>query len=167
MIALLALGFVSVDSQTTYAATNRVYPTACKKTKAGFIKPSIISRWHEECRLPVVHMGTDIGIPKKTPLYAVCTGKVVSQKYGNNGGYQMTISCDDDQTSAFYAHMFERTSLKQGDKVLAGQKIGISGDTGTAKGIPHLHFGRMKKDTNGDLQYFNPEPELKEWKCKG
>ncbi|MBP6563224.1 MAG: M23 family metallopeptidase [Neisseriaceae bacterium] len=46
---------------------------------------------------------------------------------------------------AFYTHL-SRIDVKQGDLVVAGQQIGLSGDTGNAKGMDtlskgvHLHF---------------------------
>jgi murein DD-endopeptidase MepM/ murein hydrolase activator NlpD len=43
-----------------------------------------------------------------------------------------------DGTIAAYSHLSEHCALvKIGDRVLAGQPIGLSGNTG---GLPHLHF---------------------------
>jgi murein DD-endopeptidase MepM/ murein hydrolase activator NlpD len=47
----------------------------------------------------------------------------------------------DDGTIASYSHLTENGALvKIGDRVVAGQPIGLSGNTGWTGGLPHLHF---------------------------
>jgi murein DD-endopeptidase MepM/ murein hydrolase activator NlpD len=46
-----------------------------------------------------------------------------------------------DGTIAAYSHLTEHGALvKIGDQVIAGQPIGLSGNTGNTGGLPHLHF---------------------------
>lgn len=46
-----------------------------------------------------------------------------------------------DGTIAAYAHLTKGGALvKVGDPVVAGQPIGLSGNTGNTGGVPHLHF---------------------------
>ena len=46
-----------------------------------------------------------------------------------------------DDTIAAYSHLTEHGVLvKIGDHVVAGQPIGLSGNTGNTGGLPHLHF---------------------------
>jgi len=46
-----------------------------------------------------------------------------------------------DGTMAAYSHLTEHGALvKIGDPVVAGQPIGLSGNTGNTGGLPHLHF---------------------------
>ena len=46
-----------------------------------------------------------------------------------------------DGTIAAYSHLTEHGALvKIGDHVVAGQPIGLSGNTGNTGGLPHLHF---------------------------
>ena len=46
-----------------------------------------------------------------------------------------------DNTIAAYSHLTERGALvKPGDRVEAGQAIGLSGNSGNTGGLPHLHF---------------------------
>ena len=47
----------------------------------------------------------------------------------------------DDGTIASYSHLTENGALvKIGDRVVAGQPIGLSGNTGWTGVLPHLHF---------------------------
>jgi murein DD-endopeptidase MepM/ murein hydrolase activator NlpD len=46
-----------------------------------------------------------------------------------------------DGTIAAYSHLTEKGALVRiGDPVVAGQPIGLSGNTGNTGGLPHLHF---------------------------
>lgn len=46
-----------------------------------------------------------------------------------------------DGTIAAYSHLTEQGALvKIGDLVVAGQPLGLSGNTGNTGGLPHLHF---------------------------
>jgi hypothetical protein len=46
-----------------------------------------------------------------------------------------------DNTIAAYSHLTSNGALvKVGDRVEAGQPIGLSGNTGNTGGLPHLHF---------------------------
>jgi hypothetical protein len=61
---------------------------------------------------------------------------------GNGGGYGNYVAIKDDETGKcyFYAHIQAGTiTVKQGDKVKAGQEIGKMGSSGDS-GHMHLHF---------------------------
>jgi murein DD-endopeptidase MepM/ murein hydrolase activator NlpD len=48
----------------------------------------------------------------------------------------------DDGTVAFYGHLKQDSiTVKVGDRVVAGQLIAASGNSGNTGGEPHLHFG--------------------------
>lgn len=77
--------------------------------------------------------------------YAVDDGKVALVTESASGyGKQVGIDIGGG-LFAFYAHL-SRIDVKQGDRVKAGQQLGLSGDTGNAKGMntmakgSHLHF---------------------------
>jgi murein DD-endopeptidase MepM/ murein hydrolase activator NlpD len=83
------------------------------------------------------HTGVDFPVPTGTTVKAVGAGKVVSSGWGGSFGYQVVIRHADGRYTQ-YAHL-SAISVKSGQSVGAGQRIGRSGSTGNSSG-PHLHF---------------------------
>jgi murein DD-endopeptidase MepM/ murein hydrolase activator NlpD len=91
----------------------------------------------------------DIAIPIGTPVYAARSGLVVEVdndyfKSGTNKAYGSEANSirilHDDGAMTVYAHLeLEKAQVYPGLKVVAGQMIGYSGNTGFSSG-PHLHF---------------------------
>jgi murein DD-endopeptidase MepM/ murein hydrolase activator NlpD len=113
------------------------------------------------------HTGVDIVSPLGTSVLAAGSGWVVWAGYGLYRGveddtdpYGLAVAIQhdfgyqDQPLFTVYAHMKE-IDVRKGQHVLAGDLIGLVGDTGHASG-PHLHFEvRM-----GENRYFatrNPE----------
>ena len=100
---------------------------------------------------PKPHQGWDFSAPINTPCYAVADGRVLEvSNFGDYGRrilmrftYDFDGNGDEDILYAFYAHL-NRADVKAGDTVKKGQQIGLTGDSGNAKGLPknqeHLHF---------------------------
>uniref|UniRef100_A0AAU2K1R5 M23 family metallopeptidase n=1 Tax=Streptomyces sp. NBC_00049 TaxID=2903617 RepID=A0AAU2K1R5_9ACTN len=88
------------------------------------------------------HSGQDFAVPTGTPVKAAGAGTVV--KAGPNGGgdgpaYGNAIVIKHaNNTYSQYAHL-SKLQVKIGQKVGAGQRIALSGNTGNSSG-PHLHF---------------------------
>lgn len=84
-----------------------------------------------------VHPGLDIAVSLETPIRASASGMVgeagVDPEYGR---YVLIDHSQGYQT--MYGHA-SRTLVQQGDSVLAGQVIGLTGSTGRST-APHLHF---------------------------
>ncbi len=71
----------------------------------------------------------------------------VDEKYFNKGNLITIYHSDGTFTS--YAHLKQKGSLvKEGDTIIKGQPIGLSGNTGMSSG-PHLHFVVSKPTENG------------------
>ena len=87
-----------------------------------------------------MHTGVDLAAPKNTPIYASRAGVVVWAGWGNTGGWWVKVDHGDGFATT-YLHM-TRYTVKIGDFVEAGQKIGYMGSTGVSTGS-HLHFGVM------------------------
>ncbi|MET9082520.1 transglycosylase family protein [Streptomyces sp. NPDC004237] len=83
------------------------------------------------------HTGVDFLVPTGTSVKAVEAGQVVTAGWGGSYGYQVVIRHADGRYSQ-YAHL-SAISVRAGQSVSAGQRIGRSGSTGNATG-PHLHF---------------------------
>ncbi|GHH53293.1 transglycosylase family protein [Streptomyces candidus] len=83
------------------------------------------------------HTGVDFPVPTGTSVKAVAPGNVVSAGYAGSYGYQVVIRHTDGRYSQ-YAHLSALT-VREGQKVDSGQRIGRSGSTGNSTG-PHLHF---------------------------
>jgi murein DD-endopeptidase MepM/ murein hydrolase activator NlpD len=68
---------------------------------------------------------------------AVEAGQVVTAGWGGSYGYQVVIRHPDGRYTQ-YGHL-SAISVRAGQGVSTGQRIGRSGSTGNATG-PHLHF---------------------------
>jgi murein DD-endopeptidase MepM/ murein hydrolase activator NlpD len=80
---------------------------------------------------------------------AVAGGRVVSAGWGGAYGYQVVIRHSDGKYSQ-YAHLSALT-VRPGQPVAGGQRIGRSGSTGNTTG-PHLHFEvRTGPDYGSDI----------------
>jgi murein DD-endopeptidase MepM/ murein hydrolase activator NlpD len=83
------------------------------------------------------HTGIDFPVTTGTSVKAVAAGHIVSAGWGGSFGYQVVIRHADGRYTQ-YAHL-SAISVKDGQSVVAGQRIGRSGSTGNSTG-PHLHF---------------------------
>ncbi len=84
------------------------------------------------------HLGLDLAGPKLgSPIYAADGGVVIFA--GQSGTYGLLVKIQhEDEVQTYYAHM-SKISVKVGDCVYKGQKVGEIGRTGVATGV-HLHF---------------------------
>jgi len=111
-----------------------------------------------------VHKGTDIAKSGGCNIVAAQSGKVIvaSGNGAYNGGYGNYVIIDHGtkdgvRYTTVYAHM-KSVSVKKGDVVVKGQKIGYMGSTGWSTGT-HLHFEIRRNNVQiNAMQYY---PELK------
>jgi murein DD-endopeptidase MepM/ murein hydrolase activator NlpD len=82
------------------------------------------------------HTGIDVACPVGTDIIAVADGKIENASWGASYGTQLVQKVDGGWV--IYAHL-SKTLVKAGDKVVKGQHIAESGNTGNSSG-PHLHF---------------------------
>ncbi|MEU6477425.1 transglycosylase family protein [Streptomyces sp. NPDC047017] len=83
------------------------------------------------------HTGVDFLVPTGTTVHAAAAGQVVTAGWGGSYGYQVVIRHADGRYTQ-YAHL-SAISVRDGQSVTAGQRVGRSGATGNVTG-PHLHF---------------------------
>ena len=104
-----------------------------------------------------LHLGLDIAVPLKTPIYAPANGIILyannpvatnSGYIGNTSGYpagagnsiHMLTRVDGITYGLTFVHMAqEGFAVSAGQKVQAGQLLGLSGNTGNTSG-PHCHL---------------------------
>ena len=84
------------------------------------------------------HQGEDVFADCGTPLVSAFSGTVQRNAFQSRAGNYVVIDATDG-TSQAYMHLRERSPLKRGDTVVAGDPIGEVGQTGRASGC-HLHF---------------------------
>lgn len=103
-----------------------------------------------------LHAGVDIGIPVGTPIVAVLDGKVVQA--GPLGGYgnYLCIAHAGNLTTC-NGHL-SQILARNGKTVKRGQKVALSGNTGSSTG-PHLHF-EVRIGQTASAPPVNPAPYL-------
>ena len=86
-----------------------------------------------------MHEGQDVFAPAGTPLLAVRDGLVLET--GNDGGRgnYLAIWSPEARETYVYLHLLEEPSVKSGQRVRAGDRVGRLGCTGSCFG-DHLHF---------------------------
>ena len=92
------------------------------------------------------HLGIDYAVPVGTPIYAPADGVVIEGRdrpQGSVAGFGSWIWVDCQATvglDLIFGHVQgDRTVVKAGDRVKAGDLLGYTGNEGTSTG-PHLHF---------------------------
>jgi murein DD-endopeptidase MepM/ murein hydrolase activator NlpD len=122
-----ALGGSSVIGSRVYVASGLLCPVAGPST--------FVDTWGAPRSGGRRHQGVDMLSPRGTPSVAVVAGTIrISQN--RLGGNALWLN-GADGNSYYYAH-FDRYG--KGGAVNAGDVIGYVGDTGNARGTPHLHF---------------------------
>lgn len=85
-----------------------------------------------------MHNGVDIAAPTGTAVYSSAEGEILRIGRQPDGyGNFIEIRHPNGMTT-LYAHL-SRIDVASGDRVLAGERIGLVGSTGYSTG-PHLHF---------------------------
>lgn len=84
-----------------------------------------------------MHEGVDFPVASGTPVVAAAGGVVRFAGYNAQAGYMIDIDHGNDLLTR-YVHL-SKLLVKEGDVVLRGRRIALSGSSGRATG-PNLHF---------------------------
>ena len=84
------------------------------------------------------HRGQDVAAACGTPLVAATAGTVLQATYDGRGGNYVVVQRGDGR-SEVYMHLRRAATVRKGEAVAAGQRIGDVGASGDAVGC-HLHF---------------------------
>lgn len=105
----------------------------------GYISSHYGPRWG------TMHRGIDIARPTNRNILASDNGVVEKVAYNANGYGHYVIINHNNGYKTLYGHLAS-TSVKVGQTVPKGTKIGVMGTTGRSTGI-HLHFEVIKNGT--------------------
>lgn len=83
------------------------------------------------------HPGLDISTRRHEPVLATASGVVVKSGWGGDYGQVVEIDHGTGYRTV-YGHL-DAILVKEGQKVLRGERVGLVGSTGRATG-PHLHY---------------------------
>jgi murein DD-endopeptidase MepM/ murein hydrolase activator NlpD len=98
------------------------------------------------------HPGVDLAMPEGSPVYSTAFGTVIYSGFDDEYGY-MIIMRNDDSIETVYGHNSQNL-VQVGDTVFAGQRIGLSGNTGQSS-APHLHYEiRINGKAVNPIKYF-------------
>lgn len=103
------------------------------------------------------HHGIDYGLPPGTEVLSCDRGAVIQSGHHLDWGISVTLK--HRWGISIYAHL-QQSQVHIGDKIKAGQVIGLSGQSGAAFGA-HLHFGiklNHPDPDNGYLGFSDPSP---------
>lgn len=119
------------------------YPTAQEAINAGY-------------PFPQAHKGLDMRMTYETLKSAVSGTAYIGYEDGSGWGNRVVVYTDHGE--AFLFGHLSKISVSNGDKVKIGDKLGVTGKTGMAKG-PHLHVEQIE---NANKSWgANPPPEAK------
>ena len=118
-----------------------------------------------------MHKGVDIRCNGDAVLATENGGKVIAVNHNKNtpGGKSLTVEyarADGSKVQCTYMHLHE-VSVKVGDSVQAGGRLGTSGNTGTRTTGEHLHFGVANIYADGTRRDIDPAAYLAEIAQKG
>lgn len=88
------------------------------------------------------HAGVDVAAPRGTAIHAVADGEVVFSGWRRGGSGRIVEVRHADGLVTSYAHA-ERTLVRAGQHVVAGEVVATVGSSGRASG-PHLHFSASR-----------------------
>lgn len=123
------------------------------------VPPGAVPR--EQLRAPHHdYPASDLMVPSGTAVFAAHAGLVVTHR-GARCGSGVTVRGEDRHR--YVSCHLSVVSVESGARVAAGDVLGLSGESGNAAGVPHLHF--HVRDPAG--RYLCPQPLLVSWASGG
>jgi len=101
------------------------------------------------------HLGVDYGAPIGTPVQTIGNGRVIFAAFSGGSGNLVKIQHSNGYETQ-YMHL-SRILVHVGERVEAGQRIGLVGKTGLATG-PHLDFRILQNGTYRNFETLHLPP---------
>lgn len=151
--AILVVGLTAGLSGTKGEQENQNIPTGGTEVKmvCPMDSPEVI-KWYSDTELFYnstlkqweSHKAVDLSSTTSPDVYAVLDGTVTDCTYSYQDGYCITIS-HADGLSTIYCSLANIESVKKGDSVKRGQKIGQASTSASNESLSgnHLHFAVM------------------------
>jgi len=108
------------------------------------------------------HQGQDVFAPSGTPLVATTEAEVVEAGGADDGrGNHVALHDERRDRTYVYFHMSSAPRVEMGEKVVAGQRVGSVGCTGSCSG-DHLHF-EIRRGDGADGEAIDPLEVMRGW----
>jgi murein DD-endopeptidase MepM/ murein hydrolase activator NlpD len=109
------------------------------------------------------HCGIDLGNERGSVVHAAGDGEIVSLfPDGKTEAGRVVVIHHGRGLKSFYMHLDEiRPGLEVGQTIHAGDPVGLLGNTGFSRILPHLHFA-LTYEAGGHTWYLDPEPILRQ-----
>lgn len=141
-----------------------IWPISRKALHGDHIGAFTMRRLHPVLGYVRPHRGIDLGCDRGTPVFATGDATVeIASERGYNGGYGgMVLLNHEFGYKTRYAHL-SKVHVKPGDKVVRGQLIAETGNSGISQG-PHLHYEVIHKGVPvNPINYFNRDMTPEEY----
>jgi murein DD-endopeptidase MepM/ murein hydrolase activator NlpD len=125
--------YASVVNETSEAYLPDIYPIS----SVPIVSSKYGTRIDPFTGRKAFHSGIDLSVPENMEVFSCGSGKVIEAAYNRINGNYIIID-HKNKYQSYYGHL-SRVFAKHGDKVIKGQIIGLSGNTGMSTG-PHIHF---------------------------
>ncbi len=109
------------------------------------------------------HQGQDLMAKCGKKLVAAQPGRIDIVEYHSAAGNYVVINGKRKAPDTVYMHLLHRASVREGQRLAAGEKLGLVGRTGNASAC-HLHFEMWSPPgyyKGGSVM--DPEPYLRRW----
>ena len=96
-----------------------------------------------------LHFGLDLAAPCGTPVRAIGDGIVYSVDSWHGAGPHNLLINHPNGFASFYGHLLVRSSMRPGQRVVAGEIVALSGDPDlTCISRPHIHLEIRDSETH-------------------
>lgn len=163
-VSLDELQSLAHNKEQLSTAIPAIWPINRKALHGDHIGAFTMRRLHPVLGYVRPHKGIDLGCDRGTPVFATGDATVeIAEEHGYNGGYgHMVLLNHGFGYKTRYAHL-SHVHVKPGQKVLRGQLIAETGNTGISQG-PHLHYEViLKGNPVNPINYFNRDMTPEEY----